>query len=632
MHFALSTRSRSTFLVLLLFITSGCGDNTGQQFSENIQNNTSKTTTITGNQSRGINQASGLINIAVLATSDFFPDRAVQQRKGLPENLAARIIEHLQNSKRFNVLERTVLRKTINEQQFQKENEETSLEKALDAITENLSDISGIAVKWSGIHADHNDIVKEYQNLGTIIGADYLVFAVLEKVEKDTQSRDVPYSQTNRKVTENVTDSRLWLRIVDAKTGVIAGTTSFRSKLSESIFEDTPATDDALSNYDHVGAIAAQKILDIVSPATIVSTNPYVVNRGSNDGYTPDMTLKVIREGKEIFDPSGIAIGHIKSDIGTIKVAIVQETISIVDIVDGKITEGDLIAEIAQQSKPQPSSKTNQAGKLTLAIGKVHFNLVGNSILLSTYDYPRIKNDLMVKLTNTNRFDILERHEIDQILDEKTFSAIMAGEEINQHLQELIQADYLVLTSVDKFLLQSESKSISFIEDPLIRHNAIVEATMRIVNSHTGKLLAADKIRINKKLKKSNNNNPYSNLIDELTNLMVAKLLNRIYPIKIIAVLPDNSVYINRGEDGGLISGDLFTVMRPGEEIIDPDTGLSFGTTETKVAELKLDVIESFRAKANIISGNTVVRGDILRNPIKNKKTSAPVTVNKPNF
>mgnify|MGYP007051342741 CR=1 len=40
----------------------------------------------------------GQIKIAVLGTSDFFPDRAVLQRMGLPEDLAARIIEHLQKS------------------------------------------------------------------------------------------------------------------------------------------------------------------------------------------------------------------------------------------------------------------------------------------------------------------------------------------------------------------------------------------------------------------------------------------------------------------------------------------------------------------------------------------------------
>lgn len=630
------TRHSMTIITLILlgFLISACGEKTAE--NEGQKSSESSTLDFAKNQQ-------GQIKIAVLGTSDFFPDRAVQQRMGLPEDLAARIIEHLQKSNRFNVLERTALRKIINEQQFGQGDKKSFLDRTLNAATENLPDVSGYAVKWTGILSDHNDIVKEYQNLGTTMGADFLVFAVLEKADEKTKNTAIPYSESGKQITKHVSDARLRLRVIDTKTGMIAGTASFRTKVSESVFDGRESNRDEYSTFDHVGALASQKILNIVSPAIIVSANPYVINRGTNDGYTAESTFKVFREGKEIQDPSGIAIGKIKSPVGNIKLASVQDTISVVDIIDGDVQVGDLLETQDQNlakngvagQQPKTIEKTSQGGKLTIAIGKVHFNANNNTIFLAVDDYPRVKNDLMVKLTNSNRFDVLERHEIDQVLDEKNFTALMSGDEIDPYLKETIGADYLVLTAVDKFAIQSESKKLAYVDEVQTRHYGIVEATLRIVDSHTGKLLAADKIRINKKLDKYNKNiaaNTYSNLIDEFTDLMVSKIVHRIYPIKIIATLPNGSVYINRGLDGGLKTGDIFNVMRPGQELIDPDTGISFGSAETKVAQLKLDTVEAARAKAAIISGGEVQRGDILREAKAQTQTPQQPEVNRPVF
>jgi len=621
-------------LILFVFFVSACGDKTTEQEKQKTEQ---------GDALGFSKNQQGQIKIAVLGTSDFFPDRAVQQSMGLPEDLAARIIEHLQKSHRFNVLERTALRKIINEQQFGQGDKKSFLDKTLNAATENLPDVSGYAVKWIGVLADHNDIVKEYQDLGTIMGADFLVFAVLKKADERIKKTNIPYSETGKQITQHVSDARLRLRVIDTKTGMIAGTSSFRTKISESVFEGRESNRDAYSTFDHVGALAAQKILDIVSPPKIVSADPFVINRGSNDGFVTGSTFKVVREGKAIQDPGGVTIGRLKAPVGNIKLTAVQDTISVVDVVDGDIQVGDLL-EISQQSlatnsltqqTTKPVEKTSQNGKLTIAIGKVHFNANSDHIFLSIDDYPRIKNDLMVKLTNSNRFDVLERQEIDQVLDEKNFTALMSGDEIDPYLKETIGADYLVLTAVDKFAIQSESKKIAYVDDVQTRHYAIIEATLRIVDSHTGKVLAADKIRINKKLDKYNKNiaaNTYSNLIDVFTDLMVSKIVYRIYPIKVIASLPDGSVYINRGMDGGLKTGDIFDVMRPGQELIDPDTGISFGSAETKVAQLKLDAVDAARSKATILNGGKVQRGDIIREAVNQKKVPVQPVVNRPNF
>jgi len=590
---------------------------------------------------QSLDSKNNAIKIAILSTSDFFPDRAVQQRMGLPDQLASRVIERLTISKRFQVLERTALRKIINEQQFGQENKETFLDKSLDAAIENIADTNGFTVAVTTSAADQNDLIKEYQNLGSTMGADYLVFAVLEKARATSKRVALPYSESNKSFTKNKIDARLRLRIINAKTGNIAGAASFRTQLSESLLTGQESNRDEYSIFDHLANLASNKILDITFPAKIVSADPFVINRGKNDNYTVDSTFKVLREGKEIKDASGVVIGRLNSATGSIKLVNLQETLSVVEVVDGNIQLGDLleIAEVANNTtKAAPRTRHEngkQKGKITLAVGKIRLNARGNHSVFATQYRTRVSNDLLIKLTNSNRFDVLERQEIDQIFDEKSFAALTSGQEIDGKLKELIEADYLIFTSVNDFYIKTERKQIAYVDEIQTRHFAVVDATLRIVDSHTGKLLAADKIRINKKLASTSNNateTVYADLIDDFSTSLVSNIMQRLYPIRIIGAVSESEFYINRGLDGGLVKGTIFDILREGQEMFDPDTGISFGKVEQKVAKVSVQDIEASRAKVHLISGTDVKAGDILRLAKQEIKVAPKPQVRKPNF
>jgi len=581
------------------------------------------------------------IKIAILSTSDFFPDRAVQQRMGLPDQLASRVIERLTNSKRFQVLERTALRKIINEQQFGQENKTSFLDKSLDAAIENIADTNGLTVAVTTSAADQNDLIKEYQNLGSTMGADYLVFAVLEKAKATSKKIALPYSESNKSFTKNKIDARLRLRIINAKTGNIAGAASFRTQLSESLLTGQESSRDEYSIFDHLANLASNKILDITFPAKIVSIDPFVINRGKNDNYTVNSTFKVLREGKEITDASGVVIGRLNSPTGTINLVDLQETLSVVEVVDGTIQQGDLleVIEVAGNTvKAMPrTSHANgkQNGKITLAVGKIRLNANGNHSLFAAQYRTRVSNDLLVKLTNSNRFDVMERQEIDQLFDEKSFSALTSGQEIDGKLRELIEADYLILTSVNDFFIKTERKQVAYVDEIQTHHFGVVDATLRIVDSHTGKLIAADKIRINKKLPSSSNNETetvYADLIDDFSTSLVSNIMQRLYPIRVIGAISESEFYINRGLDGGLTSGTVFNIMREGQEMIDPDTGISFGKVEKKTATVSIVNVESSRSIVQIISGTDIKTGDVLKLAKKEIKAAPKQQVRKPSF
>ena len=122
-----------------------------------------------------------------------------------------------------------------------------------------------------------------------------------------------------------------------------------------------------------------------------------------------------------------------------------------------------------------------------------------------------------------------------------------------------------------------------------------------------------------------------SDLMDQFTTESVAAIVLRIFPIKVLGLAGDGTIYVNRGADAGLGEGTQFNVMRSGEELIDPDTGLSFGSAETQVAQVEITSVEASRARARIISGEAVMVGDILRIAALEAGNPEP-KVSTPNF
>lgn len=72
-------------------------------------------------------------------------------------------------------------------------------------------------------------------------------------------------------------------------------------------------------------------------------------------------------------------------------------------------------------------------------------------------------------------------------------------------------------------------------------------------------------------------------------------------------------IYVNAGQDSGIRAGDLLEVFRPGEKLVDPETGLSLGQTESKLGQMRVrDVQEKFLI-ALPVGSFTAQRGDIVR-------------------
>lgn len=615
--------TKQSLLLIVLgfsFILSGCGDKGQSETS-----------------------SSAVKTIAVIGNGDFQADRinTGPGTIGLPDALAARIMEHLVTSKRFIVVERSALRKVINEQRFGKVRE-SYVDRTLDKAISGMDDINPLTLAVTGSMAADNDVLSDFQDLGSAVGADYLLLGTIEKIKAGQSSKQLPFSKSGFGVTTNTIDTRLRLRVIDSKTGSLVGASNFRAIFSENVFSGESSGSDSLSLYDHVGRLAAARVLDLTFPAHIAGTEPFILTRGSNDGTRVGDTYTVLREGNEVTDKSGISIGKVRTAVGKVRVISTQPTLSIVEPIEGAVAKDDIalfageansaVTGLVRTGALIGSGKTK--GKATIGVGKLYVMRGFSNQSLSASLLDKMSNDLIIQLGNTRRFDVLERSEIDQVLDEKSFDAIVHGGSIASRLQELVAADYIIHGQIENFRVTTSSENVPLVNEVATTNIGVATGSVRIVDIHTGKVIAADNIRVDTDMDRIADSNigPLERLSDIFTTRMTAIIMERLYPIKVIGNAGQGQHYINRGLDGGLKVGDIFNLMRPGQEMFDPDTKISFGTQDIKVGEGVVQSVENSRSIIMLISGNEALNGDILRGKTDVKQVKQVEQVNIPNW
>jgi curli biogenesis system outer membrane secretion channel CsgG len=602
--------------------------------------------------------------IGVMAHSDFVPDRVNPQRGtkiGLPDLLADRMTEHLANSRRFQVVERTALRRLVLEQRFGANVEQTYLDRTLDKAIGSLDSVEGGgvvvgggnahpegranaghgAVGTTGVLSDFNDLIKDFTDLGSAAGADYLVLGDLEKLERSEKITPVPYSDEGRTHRENIVDARLRIRVIDAANGTIAGADSLRARTVETLFEGRQDDGDQYTFFDQLAREAAARILDITFPARIVSLQPVVISRGRNDGVAEGDVFGIEREGKALKDANGIVIAHLKSSVGQVEVVAVQDTVAIVRPLTGDALQiGDLAGGQPDDTRPSAAGRGADAPgaaephaasveRPRLAVGLVKSGSTAETGSAAQKHTPIFTDTMISRLAQTKRFQLIDRQEVDQLLTEQLAQKQAVNEALPSAMGSLKGADYLVYGSLASFSTEERTDQLPNSNRIFKSKVGVVEGNMRIVDARSGDVIESRKIVVEQKIDAAmDGKRTVVALADAYAEQVVLMLMNAIYPIKVTHVANDGTLYVNRGGDGGLFPGETLRAFRLGESIVDPDTGIRLGREETPVGEVKLFEVEDATSKGTPAGGGRILKGDLLKRLPQNKgqRTTAAAT------
>lgn len=199
---------------------------------------------------------------------------------------------------------------------------------------------------------------------------------------------------------------------------------------------------------------------------------------------------------------------------------------------------------------------------------------------------------LSTKLASTNKFILLERQDIDKIVEELKITS-------NEGLQK-VGADYLIIGSVTEFGRKNVGEVNAFSRSKTQTVQAGV--SIRLVDVSTGQIIYSEEAKgeaetTNKTVMGLGGQTDYdATLSDKAISAAISKLVENIInncmdrAWKSYFLSDDeNGVLISGGKSQGLKVGDIYEVIEKGKSIKNPQTGMMMELPGKSVGKIKID-------------------------------------------
>jgi len=227
-----------------------------------------------------------------------------------------------------------------------------------------------------------------------------------------------------------------------------------------------------------------------------------------------------------------------------------------------------------------------------------------------------LDSQLMDRVQNTRKFEVIARSDMASILKEADFSAGNF---------QVSGVDYLLVTTVGDFQDYAETREFAALGKSASWRVIRLGLVGKIYDGQTGKLIESTNIPVELKEQTENGANSTKNgdLSDSLlqktafmaADVIAARVTDVIYPARIVSKI-DRMVTISRGEGSGVEIGQVWDAFALGEELVDPDTGASLGREELLVGKIRITRVNPKTSQAEIISDTGIDKGALLRLPV----------------
>ncbi|MEW5767856.1 MAG: CsgG/HfaB family protein [bacterium] len=243
---------------------------------------------------------------------------------------------------------------------------------------------------------------------------------------------------------------------------------------------------------------------------------------------------------------------------------------------------------------------------------------------------------LITALHETGRFIVVERQAIKDIIQEQDLgTGGRVRPETAAKVGEILGAQILVRGAITEFEERETGGGVGGVFKGIGvgvgGYTAHVAVDIRMYDSTTGQILESHRSEGKARTRGLAVGTSYKNItfggatfkktplgeatrqaIEDMVAFVVDKMELRPWEGRIIKA-EGEKVYINAGEESGIKVGHLFDCYQVGEELIDPETGLSLGTEEEKRGQLQAVTVQEKYAIAKPVKGSGFKRGDIVR-------------------
>ncbi len=247
---------------------------------------------------------------------------------------------------------------------------------------------------------------------------------------------------------------------------------------------------------------------------------------------------------------------------------------------------------------------------------------------------------LVTTLVKSGKYRVMERAQMEKLLQEQGLgmSGVVTPQTAAQ-AGKMLGVELAIMGAVTEFGYKKVStggalKKIGF-GGSLGKQSATVAVDVRFVEVNSGEILTAENIRKEKSradvsidtrdIRFDNEAQFDESLVGKATREAidgVVKLLDEqgggsgAWEAKVV-MMKGAGVIINSGKEGGVKVGDVFVVVRKGEDLIDPDTGESLGSSEEELGVIQV-TDNNFggkgkAAECKVISGSGFDKGDVVK-------------------
>ena len=231
----------------------------------------------------------------------------------------------------------------------------------------------------------------------------------------------------------------------------------------------------------------------------------------------------------------------------------------------------------------------------------------------------------------TRKFRVLSRNKaaLKAIREEQEFAASDLSKGDAAEKGQFDNANYLILPMVQDFKFYRKNTPLPNFDNKYKRiDSGLLQVSAQMIDTTTGQIVTNFYLKstfaTSPKIVNNIKGSPDSVKFTEMAKTIAAKLADQfvdaVYPMKIVKRDRRGQVIINRGKDGGLKKGQIFEVFYAGDNLVDPDTGESLGSSEEFVGKVKIVRINPKITTAVIVSEEDAANapigiGDILRLP-----------------
>jgi curli biogenesis system outer membrane secretion channel CsgG len=314
-------------------------------------------------------------------------------------------------------------------------------------------------------------------------------------------------------------------------------------------------------------------------------------------------------------------------------VAIAVSTCSTRTFAQEKILKGEVISSPPAEQIYRPIAPMPKGPKKMIAVADFEnkTNWQGQWSLGSG-----MSEQLITALMDTGGFIVLEREEIQGVLAEQDFGQSgRTTAEGGAQLGKIQRAQILVKGAVTEFATNTSDNmgglNIEGFNIGGASSEAKVTVDIRIYDTTTSQVLDSQSctgiakssglaISYTDKdwgvggsnFKKTPLGQATRQAIDQAVRFITLRMENVRWQGKVVLV-KDNVIYINHGSQSNIMLRDKFDVFKPGEALIDPDTGMNLGSEEAQIGQIEIVEVQDKYSKAAVISGSGFSKGDFIR-------------------